>query len=65
MKNFFRKGTKYKYKLLISYFLIVATPLIIMTGVLYKISADNMQKEIEALNMPYHKYSEIICLQSI
>ncbi len=42
---------KYKYKLLISYFLIVATPLIIMTGLLYKISADNMQKEIENSNV--------------
>lgn len=50
MKSFLRISTKYKYRLLISYFLIVATPLIIMTGIVYNISADNMQKEIEASN---------------
>lgn len=50
MKLFNISNTKYKYKLLISYFLIVATPLIIMTGIVYNISSTNMRKEIEASN---------------
>ncbi|HOJ08971.1 MAG TPA: AraC family transcriptional regulator [Clostridiales bacterium] len=45
-----KTDTLYKYKLLISYFLIVATPLIIMTGLLYNISVVNIRKEIEASN---------------
>ncbi|NSW89075.1 MAG: AraC family transcriptional regulator [Firmicutes bacterium] len=50
IKKIVRTDTLYKYKLLISYFLIVATPLIVMTGVLYNISVVNIRKEIEASN---------------
>lgn len=42
--------TKYKRKLLISYFLIVVTPLIIITGMLYGICANIIREEIEASN---------------
>lgn len=50
MKVFDISNTKYKHRLLISYFFIVAVPLIIMTGVIYNISSTNLRKEIEASN---------------